>query len=96
MPTKYEQGIRCLINFNATRGWRDAAHDRAAELGLTLTSYIKRLVDQDMAGESTVAQLHARIDELETANSSLNIAVDHWRHNYKQLELLYNQVAGRG
>jgi FtsZ-binding cell division protein ZapB len=43
-----------------------------------------------------IESLRARIEELETANSTLDIAVNHWQHNYKQLDLLYSQLAGRG
>jgi division protein CdvB (Snf7/Vps24/ESCRT-III family) len=43
-----------------------------------------------------IEQLRQRIEELETGNSVLDIAVEHWRHNYKHLEDLYSQLAGRG
>ena len=51
MPTKYEQSIICLINFRASRGWRDEAHRQARRRGLNLTEYIKYLVDQDADAE---------------------------------------------
>lgn len=43
-----------------------------------------------------IEQLRQRIEELETANSALNIAVDHWREMYRHLDQLYSQLAGRG
>ena len=42
-----------------------------------------------------IEQLRQRIEELETGNSVLDIAVDHWREMYRQLDLLYSQLAGR-
>jgi len=42
-----------------------------------------------------IEQLRQRVEELETGNSVLDIAVDHWRHNYKHLDQLYSQLAGR-
>lgn len=47
MATKYESNRRCVVNFNATRAWRDAAHARAAFMGRTLTEHIKTLVDDE-------------------------------------------------
>ena len=43
-----------------------------------------------------IEQLRQRIEELETGNSVLDIAVEHWRQNYKHLDQLYSQLAGRG
>jgi chaperonin cofactor prefoldin len=42
-----------------------------------------------------IAELREQIEELETRVSTLDIAVNHWQHNYKQLDLLYSQLAGR-
>jgi prefoldin subunit 5 len=49
-----------------------------------------------MDDKQIIAELKERIEELETANSTLNIAVDHWRETYRHLEQLYSQLAGRG
>jgi hypothetical protein len=46
MSTRYEQNLSCLINFKATRAWRDTAHQQAERHGMTLTAYLKHLVDQ--------------------------------------------------
>ena len=43
-----------------------------------------------------IESLRARIEELETANSTLDIAVAHWREMYRMLDQLYSQLAGRG
>lgn len=37
----------CLVNFKATRAWREMAHDQAQERGMNLTDYIKALVATD-------------------------------------------------
>ena len=50
----------------------------------------------EMDDQQIIAELKERIEELETANSTLNIAVDHWRETYRHLEQLYSQLAGRG
>jgi hypothetical protein len=42
-----------------------------------------------------IEEQQARIEELETANSTLDIAVAHWRELYRNLDLLYSQLAGR-
>ena len=48
-----------------------------------------------MDDQQLIAELQERIEELEKANSVLNIAVDHWREMYRQLDQLYSQLAGR-
>lgn len=48
MSTHYERNQSCLINFKATRGWRDAAHQQAERHGMTLSAYLKHLVDHDL------------------------------------------------
>jgi len=50
----------------------------------------------DERNQQIIAELRERIEELETANSTLNIAVDHWREMYRHLDQLYSQLAGRG
>ena len=68
MPSKHEESMRCLINFNASRGWRDAAHKRAAALGRTLTEHIKMLVDieqEEAAWRSIANDLYMSAIELE-------------------------------
>lgn len=55
-------------------------------------SQLRRERDQALA---EAASLRERIEELETRVSTLDIAVNHWQHNYKQLDLLYSQLAGR-
>jgi chaperonin cofactor prefoldin len=43
-----------------------------------------------------IAELREQIEELETRVSTLDIAVAHWREMYRNLDLLYSQLAGRG
>lgn len=45
-PTKYEEWI--VINFKATPEWRERAHARAREVGMTLTDYMKALVEVEI------------------------------------------------
>ena len=48
MSTKYERSRPCLFNMKVTRGWRDDLHDHCQRLGITMTAYLKSLVDADM------------------------------------------------
>ena len=48
MSTRYEQNQPCLVNFKATRAWREAAHEQAREHGMNLGEYLRHLVDRDI------------------------------------------------
>ena len=47
MATRYEQQKQCLVNFKATRIWREMAHKQAQERGMNLSEYIKALIATD-------------------------------------------------
>lgn len=42
-----------------------------------------------------IEEQQARIEELETRVSTLDIAVNHWMGMYRNLDQLYSQLAGR-
>lgn len=45
MTTRNEAEKPVLINLRVTKAWRDFAHDQARMRGMTLTEYIKYLID---------------------------------------------------
>ena len=45
---EFEKNKRCLINFNATWEFRELAHKQAKRRNMTLTEYLKWLVNNDV------------------------------------------------
>ena len=78
--------------------------DIVAQIGIEL-SWIEQhgteaLNDLDHAAllvalRDEIVRLREQIEELETRVSTLDIAVNHWMGMYRNLDLLYSQMAGR-
>lgn len=47
MATQYEESLVCLVNLKMTRGERRRVHEQARARGMTLTAYVKHLIEQD-------------------------------------------------
>jgi predicted DNA binding CopG/RHH family protein len=45
--TNYEQSRPVLVNMRVTRAWRDRTHETAKQRGMTLSAYLKHLVEKD-------------------------------------------------
>jgi len=49
-PTKHDRSTLTVItNLRTTKAWRDKAHRKARQRGLTLSEYLRQLVESDAA-----------------------------------------------
>ena len=49
-----------------------------------------------MTDDKTLEELHEHIEELTTRIQVLEVAVDHWRFLYNQVDTLYREAQKRG